>query len=599
LRDLLLRVPATSKVLLTSRVGIGELEARYPLQGLEETAAIVLFRALARILSVDALLRLDDGNIKGFCKRLFFNPLLIKWFVAGVSRGSSPSKLINRDGVEFGEALAFCFNNLFEKLGVSERAVVDCLVSARRPLTSAEIHFLMPQLSTLEVEIALIALHNSSIVLRTKEGREGFEYSLTESTTTFIGLNAPPSQALFKQTQDRLRDLRLILTQESILEGRYEYDPFFVRSGDSRDDRICATYLRRALDLLRKSAFEEARSQISEAKRLASQSAEVWRIAALVEDLAADHYKAFENYEHAVDLDPHSRICRYCFGMFLLTDMDDLDGALQQFIAAEALDPGAAPILTAKAMALMRSGRLEEAARIHDQLLPTLGQRERRWRLTGSDQAADCYRRWAHRTWEMKEYQAAEQHLKRAMSILLNAAERGDCDEKLLQRTARVLNECFHKRELVVNTELVEYLLVSAERMHSLAKTSLPIRSEMAWVLRNTDLPVSLRDRLARLDGPITTAGVAPGTQVNPSEDNFQQTKQHFGHVHTLQARFGFISEVDGRRWFFHRNFLRHGTLWENLAIGKRVAFEIGQNSQGECAVEVWEAPPAERPHDV
>lgn len=591
LRELLLRVPQNSKILITSRVGIGEFEARYPLQGLDERTSISLFRALSKILSVSSLLRLNDGNIKGFCRQLFYSPLLIKWFVASVARGGETSSLTNRNGDTFTSALAFCFQNLFEKLGPQDREVISCLASARRPLTSAEMHFLMPALTTLELEVALIALHNSSIVIRSKQGNEGFEYSLSESTNAFVSAHAPPPKEFFKTIQERLKELRSILTQEALLESRYDYDPFFVRTGAGRDERICATYLRRALDHLKKSDFGSARSQIEEAKRLTSHSAEVWRISALVEEQAGEHYRAAEDYAHAVDLEPDSSISRYCYGMFLMTDIDDLEEALEQFTAAEKIDPSGAPVLTAKAMTLNRMGRFEDAAKIHENLLPKLSSRERRWRLAGADQAADCYRRWGHRFIDHKDFESAISKLRRAMAILLESAERHDLDWKLLQRTAKVLSECFSKREIAGNANFVEYMIATAERIHDLSSAgSIPISTEMPWILSNQDMRQDYRDRLIQLDRPISPAQAlqqTPKFHLSKLDPRPSIDGRRTGQIHNLQQRFGFIICPDGSRWFFHRDFLATGTHWDDLSAGMTVTFSIGQNSEGECAIEV------------
>lgn len=591
LRELLLRVPQGSKVLITSRVGIGEFEARYPLQGLDEKTSISLFRAFSKLLGVTTLLRLDDGNIKGLCRRLFFSPLLIKWFVASVSKGAEISSLTNRDGDSFSSALAFCFQNLFDKLTDQDRDVISCLASARRPLTSAEMHFLMPNLTTLQLEVALIALHNSSIVIRNKQGNEGFEYVLSESTTAFVSAHAPPAKEFFKDIQDRLKELRLILNQEALQKNRYDYNPFFVRTGDGRDERICATYLRRALDFLRKSDYLNARNQIEEAKKLTSHSAEVWRISALVEEKSGENYRAAENYAHAVELEPNSSISHYCYGMFLMIDIDDLDGALIQFDAALKIDQAAPPILTAKAMVLNRMGKFDESADIHESLLPNLSTRERRWRLAGADQAADCYCRWAHRFIDHKDYDHAQKKLKRAMAILLSSAENHDLDWKLLQRTAKVLSQSLIKKELVASISFIEYMLATAERIHDFSTSgSIPIIAEMPWILSNTDLNQDYRDRLLLLDQPINpTQSVLQNNQLslNKTEPRTLANGRRIGKIFSLQLRFGFISCEDGGRLFFHKQFLMPDTKWEELSLGMSVTFTIGQNSEGECAVEI------------
>ena len=591
LRELLLRVPNHSKVLLTSRVGVGEFEARYPLQPLEEKTSTALFRAFARVLGSAQLSKFDEGQIKGYCRRLFHNPLLIKWFVAGVSLGAQPSALLSMDSSEFSSALAFCFENLFDRFGKNERLVIDCLSCARKPLTSAELRFLAPELTDLETETALSALHHSSIVSRSKTLHDDFEYSLSESAQKFIASKAPPSPELYKNIQAKLRELRIILSKESILEARYEYDPHFVRTGSGRDERIAATYLRRALDSLHRGDSDQARSSVQDARRLAPNSAEAWRISGLIEEKSQEFYQATECYELAIQLDPNSRICRYCYAQFLLTDIEDLDGALEQFDAALILAPDAPPLLQGKALTLTRLGRLEDAANIHELLLPDLKSRERRWRLTGADQAADCYRRICFRAWEQKEYSDAKLAGRKAIQIILDSVLRADVDDKLLRRAAKIINEALSKRELASDIEFVEHILATAEKIHDLpGGSSIPIVTEAAWALKTPELLDSHRRRLQALDRYSATPllNFQTQTKVATTVPTIQRSSHH-GKVQNIdKARdFAFIEVTNGKRWFFHRNFLAQAENWTQIQEGTNVSFAIGHNHRGECAVDV------------
>jgi LuxR family transcriptional regulator, glucitol operon activator len=591
LRELLLRVPSHSKILLTSRVGVGEFEARYPLLPLEEKTAAALFRAYSKVLGSPQLAKWDDGNIKGYCRRLFNNPLLIKWFVAGIGLGAQPSSLVSSDRKEFSTALSFCFENLFDRFGPKERLVIDCLSCARKPLTSAELRFLAPELTDLDTEAALSALHNSSLVSRNKSGQDDFEYSLSESAQKFIATNNPPSASLFKAIQIRLRELRRVLTAESIHEARYEYDPYFVRIGSGRAERIAATYLRRALDMLRHMEIDGARQAVQDARRLAPNSAEAWRIFALIEERSQEFYRASECYEQAIQIDPASKISRYCYAQFLVTDLDDLDGALKQFDAGLQLAPDAPPLLQGKALALSRMGRLDDAASIHEKLLSTLHTRERRWRLVGTDQAADCFGRLCFREWERKEFNGAKTAAKRALQIILDSALKLDIDQKLLRRAARVINEALSKRELVSDLDFVEFVLTSAEKLHDQAGgESIPVAVEAAWTIKNSELSeLSLR-RLQALDR-YSSSHLSVKSPDGPSRDkgSASYSDVRVGSVHNISTdgKFAFIEDVDGGRWFFHRNFLRDSTAWGLVVAGTRVSFSIGQNHLGECAVNV------------
>lgn len=64
-----------SLILVTSRIGIGEFELRYPLQPLDIGDAARLMRATARILNADALARRDDSQLQEVMEKLFRNPL--------------------------------------------------------------------------------------------------------------------------------------------------------------------------------------------------------------------------------------------------------------------------------------------------------------------------------------------------------------------------------------------------------------------------------------------------------------------------------------------------------------------------------------------
>lgn len=592
LRDLLCRVPSQSKILLTSRVGVGEFEARYPLQELDEKTSIALFRNFARLLSVTELAKNDEGNIKGFCRRLFNNPLLIKWFVASVGRGFDPTRLMSTLSNDFTSALSFCFDNLFDRFGTPERTVIDCLASARIPLSSTEIHYLCPALSSVDAEIALSALHNSSIVSRSKSNGEGFEYSLSESAQKFLSIKAPPSKIFFKAIQQRMRELRQILTKEAIKEHKYEYDPYFVRLGSSKDEMICATYLRRALDKLKQEDFLSARQAVSEAKRLTPSSSEAWRISALIEDREGDLYSAVDSYEQSIGLAPNSTIARYCYGIFLMNDMEDIESALAQFNAGEKLDPSAIPISTAKALALTRLGRFEEAAQIHDLLLPTISTRDRRWRLAGADQAADCYSRWAYRQWEMKEYDSAKELYEQSFSILLDAAERSDIDDKLLHRVGKVVNESLSKKELTVDGSFLEKVVSLIERISKLSTNVwIPINMDCGWALRNLEANEPYRKRLVALDQSNSNRDLVlqSASLSEASKTMDTQTDIKSGTIDNLakDGKYGFIIDAGAHRWFFHAQFMRESGDWGLLKVGSQVLFRIGQNAKGLCAVDV------------
>jgi cold shock CspA family protein len=278
--------------------------------------------------------------------------------------------------------------------------------------------------------------------------------------------------------------------------------------------------------------------------------------------------------------------------MFLMSDMDDLDGALAQFNIVDKLDPNAPIVQTAKAMTLVRLGRLEDAAEIHELLLPSIKNRERRWRLTGADQAADCYRRLTYRAWDKKEYELAKSHTKRALSILLEAAMRSDIDEKLMRRVAMVINEGLSKRELINDQDFIENVVASSEKISDLSHgASIPIYSEANKALLNFAQNDSFYRRLSLLDKSNENRSLlANNTSNNLQEPQFRidENRRH-GKVCNIAdtSRYGFIEDSTGERWFFHMNFLETDNDRSRCEIGASVSFRVGQNNNGPCAIEV------------
>jgi LuxR family glucitol operon transcriptional activator len=76
LRPLLTSIPAGSKVLLTSRVGLGELEIRYKLDPLDLKTSVSLLRRFAQYLNVEVLFAACDRKLERYCQHLYSNPCL-------------------------------------------------------------------------------------------------------------------------------------------------------------------------------------------------------------------------------------------------------------------------------------------------------------------------------------------------------------------------------------------------------------------------------------------------------------------------------------------------------------------------------------------
>jgi LuxR family glucitol operon transcriptional activator len=316
LRPLLEEVPQGSKVLLTSRIGLGEIEIRYPLDPLDWKTAVILMRKFASSLNLTSLVRAKDETLKDYCNKLFMNPLLIKWFVSAVGTGGEPNSLLVRSDDSFVNAVKFCFENLFSRLSDDEKEILHVLASARGPVSQGELAFMTKNLTRDRLEWALNTLHHSSMLRRTLAGdtpqSQTTCYALTEIASEYIIKCAPPPKETFKRVQEAIRSLTLLAEEAEVNMQAYKFNLYTIHA-DSRDEKMCATYLHRAVRAIKKHDFENAAEILVQAKELLPNYAENYRIAGILEAERGDEFKASKEYQEALALAPHSKFVLYTY----------------------------------------------------------------------------------------------------------------------------------------------------------------------------------------------------------------------------------------------------------------------------------------------
>ncbi len=434
LRPLLTSIPSGSKILLTSRVGLGELEIRYKLDPLDLKTSVSLLRKFSKSLNVEVLYAASDKKLERYCQHLYFNPLLIKWYAQSVSLGTDPEKLIGKGNVAFDEVLKYCFENLFSRLNVEEKSVLHFLAAARRPLTPTELLFLMrnvKQIDPLQLDQAISTLHSSSMLKRSSldgKSRDGtIQLTLTDVSSDYIARFAPPEKVIFEKIQQASRKLNELVQMSSVRQAAYKFDLQAVRAA-TRDQRIAGFYLNKALEFSRKRDYEAARKNVDAAKELLPTFAEAYRVSSLVESRADELYKALQEIEEAAQLDPESALIRYQFANFLTNNLQDYDRALIECDTAIKYAPKEGPLVTQRALILTRLGRYSEAAPIYESILSELANQPKKWRVSTRDQAAECYRRYSEQDRSMKNGEDFKSHIDRACAIVEEAIALNDFD---------------------------------------------------------------------------------------------------------------------------------------------------------------------------
>ncbi len=203
----------------------------------------------------------------------------------------------------------------------------------------------------------------------------------------------------------------------ALQRAAYKYD-IYAAKAETRDQRICATYLRKALGRLRAKDIAGGRSDIAEAKRLLPTYCENYRISALIESGAGELFAASRELDTAEQLDPNSPLVKYTYAIFLLKFLRDYESALQRIDAALQLDPNEFTLESVRALILTRLGRFSEAATIYESLLSSTKGPSVKRRIELADQSAECFRRWAELDIREKDFEGCENHISRALEIV-------------------------------------------------------------------------------------------------------------------------------------------------------------------------------------
>lgn len=157
-------------IVITSRIGLGELEFPRKLAGLTESESANLVREIARIRNCDTLMKLPQAKLVEISEKLYFNPLALKWFVNTVQTGISPIEVVNNKD----DLLNFCLSNVYEKLSSGAIDVLNTLRAARKNINTAELIFLTEK-QPIEVRKLINELFTTTLISREIKGTSNLE----------------------------------------------------------------------------------------------------------------------------------------------------------------------------------------------------------------------------------------------------------------------------------------------------------------------------------------------------------------------------------------------------------------------------------------
>lgn len=430
-----------STILITSRIGLNELEYRREIDGLRPNEAIKLLRQYGQIRGIREIASVDNSVAKDMVQDLHHNPLAIRWFVYSVAAGKSPASLSQ----DKSQLLNFCLGNVFEHISPVERAVLEaCLVYTGESISEAEIMYLVPE-PHLIVQNAISRLLATTFLKRSfRKSASSSEciYSIPEFARQYLVGQKVVSNPRFLELTAKLSSLSKSIIHTSQTR---QIDKYSISTIDSStaSENVAAKLLYECLSISKHSTQDPTiNEKLLEAQRLAPGYIEVYKVSGFIKAESGDYLGAEEDYQTGLSISPDNEKLLYFYAGFLLIHLNDHKRALAYLTKLTSIDKDNYDASIMLCRCLISSGEFDEAISLLRPIALNRNiQNAKIRRITFSQIMSALFKRAKYEYLSLHDSSRAFRSLAEAMDYFHEAYERGDCDDKLMRIAERILNE--------------------------------------------------------------------------------------------------------------------------------------------------------------
>lgn len=439
-------IPENSKVLITSRHGIGELEYRYILNGLLINDAVLYFRELSKYYGL-TVHKKNDEDIKTIIQtNLYSSPLSIKWYMTGLYNGLNESQILNRKD----DLIEFCMSNVYNKLSYTSKNILQLFLIENSHLSFGEIDYYM-EMDDVEYRIAINELNSTNMITF-----ENGKYSLKQIAKDYLSKNHAPDNSLVKEVFEKRKRLNNAL---QMIKVKNENDPFnpksiFTDSGDV-DKKIAAYYLTLALEKSKERMWDYSFNLIEKASNIAPDYFEVYKIKAFIYATKNEYYNALENYNIAIAkcLNNFERASvLYLKSVFYTIKLQDYDNSLLTINIADKEYPNQITILMEKSRVLMMLGKYDFAEELLIYLYQQSTDLSSKSRNIFGARFGELYRRKAE-NFQIRDNKLKKELLLKAVDFIIRIE---DIDDKSYFVLLHIIKDLSY---MIANTDVAEVIL--------------------------------------------------------------------------------------------------------------------------------------------
>lgn len=330
IKKLFEEIPVGSKILITSRIGVGNYEQSFQLNSLGEKEAMFYFRKLTNVYKVTVLMKQSDNVIKKYLKKLDNNPLAIKWFVINVGKGMDPNDILNNHITDLTD---FCLSNIYEKLSDDAKYILRIILIKANKCGFAELLYLC-ELSYDKCLAAINELFKSNFLLQ----NDDFSYSILDFAVNYIqnrkGYSNYEIDSKIQMNINKLNGSLENLKKDVHLKDEYHPLSLFPTTNN---ERIATLYILKAIECSKSKNYSAVDEFIELARNADSSFSDIYKIAGYLYS-KYDSIKSEKNYNIALELAENKAPVYYFFAGSLINTQKYEMAELEMAKAME-LDP--------------------------------------------------------------------------------------------------------------------------------------------------------------------------------------------------------------------------------------------------------------------
>ncbi|TWT00151.1 NB-ARC domain-containing protein [Planomicrobium sp. CPCC 101079] len=568
LREFLFNIPSGSKILTTSRIGIGEFEARHVLEGLNKKERIFYMRRLAQNHKLYDILKMQDVQLNSICEKLHSNPLAIKWLIANLMKGAPiESILTNTENLTF-----YCMSNVYDKLSKNAKIVLDTLLIYNKDCSDAELAYLLELDSILHRKALNELMATNMIRMRTivTNNERKSLFSITDFAKEYLYQHCRPSNDAFKIVKKRIKDLKLLGQNLSIDVEINPFNPKSITYKANTDQIIAAYNLKQALGYSAKQEYEKAFSLIDRSKDIDPNYFEVYKISAFIHASHGDYFKADNEYQTAIQCNPDHASLLFLYAGFKMRYLEDFEEALELTVQAEEIDTENIDIKIQKARLYMFLGKFKDSEEIFNNLRVLLRDMQGKEKVITLDLSAENLRRWSEILINENRENEATDILKKAVEILEDYPAH---DRKMLKTLTKII-------------KTLSYMCENDNNATNLLKN---ILQKFSNELRNSNNHKDVKQAIEAIYPQLSIYNrkqFEPFLQESVRDLAKKVLNENQGYIVSKAKSFAFISnnKFENGLFAFWKEFVGE---FVDLNIGDKVEFKVGESEKGICAIQV------------